>query len=225
MGIGGDGTYRGLTALHREHKIPVVGLPGTIDNDIHGTDFTIGFDTAVNTALDSIDRIRDTATSHNRIFIVEVMGRDTGFLALDVGIAGGAQNIFVPEQALSVDTVVGRIQSSIKKGKLSSIIVAAEGQKPGRAYDLADQIRKKSGLEAKVCILGHVQRGGKPSARDRILASALGAAAIEAIVKGIHGHAVGVLNSNLSFTPLEEVTTKKKSIREDLLLLAEILSN
>lgn len=225
IGIGGDGSYRGLTALHQEHGIPVVGVPGTIDNDIYGTDFTIGFDTAINTAMEAIDKIRDTATSHNRIFIVEVMGRDTGFLALDVGIAGGAQDIFIPEKALAVDTVIERINRSISKGKLSSIIVAAEGQKPGRAYDLSEAIRKKSGLEAKVCILGHVQRGGSPTARDRLLASGLGAAAIEALAKGYHCHATGLLNSSLAFTPLQEVTTRKKNVREDLLLLAHILSN
>lgn len=225
IGIGGDGSYKGLMALHAEHGIPVAGVPGTIDNDIYGTEFSIGYDTAVNTALEAIDRIRDTATSHNRIFIVEVMGRDSGFLALDVGIAGGAQDIFVPEKALAVDSVVGRIQNSIEKGKLSSIIVAAEGQKPGRAYDLAEAIRKKSGLEAKVCILGHIQRGGRPTARDRLIASGFGAAAVDGILKGIHSHAVGLTSSNLTYTPLAEVTSKRKDLREDLLLLSQVLSN
>lgn len=222
--IGGDGSFRGAMALHAEHNIPVIGIPGTIDNDIYGTDYTIGFDTATNTALEAIDRIRDTAYSHNRIFIVEVMGRDTGFLALDVGIAGGAQDIFVPERTLAVDKVVSRIEDSVKRGKLSSIIVAAEGQKPGRAYDLAEAIRKKSGQEAKVCILGHIQRGGTPTARDRMIASALGAAAVNALSSGFNCHAVGIVRNEVALTPLQEVTSHKKSIREDLLNLSHILA-
>ena len=222
--IGGDGSFRGAMALHAEHGIPVSGVPGTIDNDIYGTDFTIGFDTATNTALQAIDRIRDTAYSHSRIFIVEVMGRNTGFLALDVGIAGGAQDIFVPERTLGVDKVITRIEEAIQKGKLSSIIVAAEGQKPGRAYDLAEAIRKKSGREAKVCILGHIQRGGSPTARDRLLASGFGAAAVNGLLREVHCHAVGISGTNLSYTPLQDVTTKKKDLREDLLLLSQILA-
>ncbi|MFK8138982.1 MAG: 6-phosphofructokinase [Bdellovibrionales bacterium] len=222
--IGGDGSYNGALALHLEQGIPVIGVPGTIDNDIYGTDFTVGFDSAVNTALDAIDKIRDTATSHDRIFIVEVMGRNSGFLALDVGIAGGAQDIFVPEKALAVDKVIQNIQNSISKGKLSSIIVAAEGQKPGRAYDLAEQIRKKSGLDAKVCVLGHIQRGGAPTARDRVLASAFGAAAVEGLSREFNHHAVGLVNSSLIYTPLDQVAKNKKNVREDLLLLAHVLA-
>lgn len=150
--IGGDGSFAGAHALWEEQKVPYVGIPGTIDNDIYGTDLTIGFDTAVNTALEAIDRIRDTATSHDRLFIVEVMGRNSGSIAVDVGVAGGAEAIFIPEVPLAVEVATLRIQRSFEAGKTSSILVAAEGQKPGRAYDLAEAIRKKSGFEAKVCV-------------------------------------------------------------------------
>nr|HPI41834.1 ATP-dependent 6-phosphofructokinase [Pseudobdellovibrionaceae bacterium] len=158
--IGGDGSFRGALALWNEYQIPIVGIPGTIDNDVWGTDRTIGFDTAVNTALDAIDKIRDTAASHDRLFIIEVMGRNSGFIASFVGLAGGAEDIFTPDVNTTVDKVVQRVSDSMKRGKTSSIIINAEGQKPGRAYDLAESIRKKSGLDAKVCILGHQQRGG-----------------------------------------------------------------
>ena len=185
VAIGGDGTFRGAHALWEEHKIPVIGVPGTIDNDIYGSDETIGYDTAVNTALDAIDRIRDTAASHDRLFIVEVMGRDSGFIAIDVGLAGGAEEVFIPENLASVDRAIQHIQRGLARGKTSSILVAAEGQHPGRVYDLADQIRRKSGFDAKVCVLGHIQRGGPPTARDRILASRLVSyAAVRALQKG-----------------------------------------
>ena len=175
--IGGDGSFQGAHLLWEEHQIPIVGIPGTIDNDIFGTDRTIGFDTAVNTALDAIDKIRDTADSHDRVFIVEVMGRNSGAIASFVGLAGGAEEIFTPDGNTTVEKAVERIKESMKRGKKSSIIVTVEGQKPGRAYDLGDAIRKKSGLDAKVCVLGHQQRGGSPTANDRILASRMGAAA------------------------------------------------
>lgn len=222
--IGGDGSFRGLHALFIEHNFPVIGIPGTIDNDIFGTEYSIGFDTAVNTAVEAIDRIRDTATSHDRLFIVEVMGRDSGFIAMDTGIAGGAQEVFVPEHTLSVDKVIERIQASIQKGKLSSILVTAEGQKPGRAYDLAEQIRKKSNIDAKVCILGHIQRGGVPSARDRILASAFGAAAISAFDQGMSGYMVALQNSHIGYMPLADVINQKKNLEEDRFKLTQILS-
>jgi 6-phosphofructokinase 1 len=222
--IGGDGTFKGAQALYDEYKILVVGVPGTIDNDIYGTDYTIGFDTALNTALDAIDKIRDTAFSHDRLFIVEVMGRDTGFIALNVGLAGGAEEIFVPENPIALETVIDHIQKSIQRGKLSSILITAEGQKPGRAYDLAEAIRKKSGFDAKVCILGHLQRGGSPTAYDRILASRLGASAVEALLKGHSGVMIGVQNDQVITLPLSEVVTKKKSLRLELMQLTQILS-
>ncbi|MCB0384853.1 MAG: 6-phosphofructokinase, partial [Bdellovibrionales bacterium] len=160
--------------------------------DIAGTDVTIGFDTAVNTALEAIDRIRDTAASHDRLFIVEVMGRNSGFIAVDVGVAGGAEAVFTPESPLPVESAVEKIQAGLKAGKGSSILIAAEGQKPGRAYDLAEAIRKKSGFEAKVCILGHIQRGGAPSAADRILGSRMGVHAVELLHQGKTDVMVGI---------------------------------
>lgn len=223
--IGGDGSYRGAHALWEEHKIPVVGIPGTIDNDIFGSDNTIGFDTAVNTALDAIDKIRDTAASHDRLFIVEVMGRNSGHIASHVGLAGGAEEIFTPDGNTTVDKAVERIKESMKRGKTSSIIVAAEGQKPGRAYDLAEAIRKKSGLDAKVCILGHLQRGGSPTASDRILASRMGAAAVETLIAGQTDVMIGTESEKLITMSLEIVTKSEKKSSMELVNLAVALSS
>ena len=222
--IGGDGSFRGAHALWIEHQIPIVGIPGTIDNDIFGTDLTIGFDTAVNTALSAIDRIRDTADSHDRVFIVEVMGRNSGFIACHVGLAGGAEDIFTPDINVTVEKSIERIKDSIKKGKRSSILITAEGQKPGRAYDLAESIRKKSGIDAKVCILGHIQRGGSPTAVDRVLASRLGSAAVDTLTKGFCDIMIGTEGSNLIQVPLELATTKEKRSPVELVQLSQILA-
>lgn len=222
--IGGDGSFRGAHMMWEEHKIPTVGVPGTIDNDIYGSDKTIGFDTAVNTALDAIDKIRDTAASHDRLFIVEVMGRNSGFIASYVGLAGGAEEIFTPEGNTSVEKALERIRNSISRGKTSSIIVTAEGQKPGRAYDLADALRKKSGMDAKVCILGHLQRGGSPTANDRILASRMGAAAVDALLKGYCDVMIGTEGEQLVQVPLDIVTKSEKKSQLDLISLANILA-
>lgn len=222
--IGGDGSFRGAHLLWEEHQIPVVGVPGTIDNDIYGSDKTIGFDTAVNTALEAIDRIRDTAASHDRLFIVEVMGRNSGFIASHVGLAGGAEEIFTPEGNATVEKAVERIKEGIQRGKTSSILVTAEGQKPGRAYDLADAIRKKSGMEAKVCILGHQQRGGSPTAADRILASRMGAAAVDSLLKGYCDVMIGTEGERLVQVPLDLVTKHEKKPQLDLISLANVLA-
>ncbi len=222
--IGGDGSFTGAHLLWQEHQYPVVGVPATIDNDIAGTDLTIGFDTAVNVALDAIDRIRDTAASHDRLFIVEVMGRDSGFIAVSVGVAGGAEEIFIPENPATADQAVERIRRGISRGKRSSILVAAEGHKPGRAYDLAEAIRKKSGFEAKVCILGHIQRGGSPTAIDRILASRLGAGAVEALRRGECDAMVGVQGDALVTVPFDNVIGVKKKVSSELVSLARTLS-
>lgn len=222
--IGGDGSFRGAQALWAEHQIPVVGIAGTIDNDVYGTDDTIGFDTAVNTALQSIDKIRDTADSHDRIFIVEVMGRDSGWIASQVGLAGGAEEILTNDNILPVDKIVENLKNSRARGKTSSIIITAEGQKPGRAYDLSEAIRKKSGLDAKVCILGHQQRGGSPSAHDRILASRLAYAAVEALISGRHNTMIGIQADKLVEVPLEIVTTNQKAGDKSLINLARLLS-
>lgn len=222
--IGGDGSFRGAHALWEEHQIPSVGVPGTIDNDVFGSDKTIGFDTAVNTALEAIDRIRDTAASHDRLFIVEVMGRNSGFIASHVGLAGGAEEIFIPDGTATVEKAIDRIKEGISRGKTSSILITAEGQKPGRAYDLADAIRKKSGMDAKVCILGHQQRGGSPSAADRILASRMGAAAVDALLHGYCDIMIGTEGERLVQVPLDLVTKNEKKSQLDLISLANILS-
>lgn len=222
--IGGDGSFRGAQALWSEHQIPVIGIAGTIDNDVYGTDDTIGFDTAVNTALQAIDKIRDTADSHDRIFIVEVMGRNSGYIASHVGLAGGAEEILTPDNLMPVDKIVENLKSSRAKGKTSSILITAEGQKPGRAYDLADAIRKRSGLDAKVCILGHQQRGGSPTAHDRILASQLAHAAVQALLAGKSNLMVGVEKTKLIELSLDIVTSKEKSGDKTLINLARLLS-
>lgn len=222
--IGGDGSFTGANLLWKEHKIPVVGVPATIDNDIFGTETTIGFDTAVNIALDAIDRIRDTAASHDRLFIVEVMGRDTGFIALEVGIAGGAEEVLIPENPVTVDQVIEKIRTGRERGRTSSILIAAEGHKPGRAYDLAESIRKKSGLDAKVCILGHIQRGGSPTAADRVLASRMGAEAMEALRRGECDVMVASKGPDLITVPFSTFLGQKKKASLSLVTLGRILS-
>ena len=223
--IGGDGSFHGGHLLAVEHGIQVVGIPGTIDNDIYGTEETIGFDTALNTALEAIDRIRDTAASHDRLFIVEVMGRDSGFIAIDVGVAGGAEEVFIPETLANVDQAIQSIKRGVQRGKTSSILVAAEGQKVGRSYDLAEQIRRKAGFEAKVCVLGHIQRGGPPTARDRILASRLGFSSVRAIQQGLTDTMVGVQSGQVVPVNLKDCTTKKRRVPQELIDLAHLLSN
>lgn len=222
--IGGDGSFTGAHLLFQEHGFPIVGVPATIDNDIFGTDLTIGFDTAVNIALDAIDRIRDTAASHDRLFIVEVMGRDSGFIAVEVGLAGGAEEVFFPENPVTVDEAVEHIKRGMARGKKSSILIAAEGRKPGRAYDLGEAIRKKTGFDAKVCVLGHIQRGGSPTASDRILASRLGAAAVETLRRGECDVMVGVNGSEVVTLPFADALGKRKSISKELIELAQMLS-
>ena len=223
--IGGDGSFTGAHALWKEHQFPIMGVPGTIDNDIAGTDVTIGFDTAVNIALEAIDRIRDTAASHDRLFIVEVMGRDSGFIATDVGIAGGAEEIFIPENPTSIDQAIDRIKRGMERGKKSSILVAAEGHKPGRAYDLAEAILQKAGFDAKVCILGHIQRGGSPTAADRILASRLGAEAVEALRRGECDAMTGLVKGAVVVVPFDNVIGVKKSVAPELVSLLRSLAN
>jgi 6-phosphofructokinase 1 len=222
--IGGDGSFRGAEALYSEHKIPMIGICGTIDNDVYGTDDTIGFDTAVNTALDAIDRIRDTADSHDRVFIVEVMGRNSGYIASHVGVAGGAEEILTPENIIPVDKIVERLKDSRSKGKTSSILITAEGQKPGRAYDLADALRKKANVDAKVCILGHQQRGGSPTAHDRILASRLGSAAVISLLSGKSNLMIGNRGADLIELGLDVVTKNEKRGDNTLIALAKTLS-
>ncbi len=222
--IGGDGSFTGAQLLYKEHQFPIIGIPGTIDNDIWGTDLTIGFDTAVNTALSSIDKIRDTADSHDRLFIIEVMGRNSGFIAANVGVAGGAEEILAPDFPMPIDHIINRIQDARARGKKSSVIIAAEGEKPGRAYDLAEQFRKRANLEAKVSILGHQQRGGSPSANDRILASQMGAFAVQALLNGEKDKMVGIQAGNIVLVPLSDAVFNEKRTPEHLLELARLLA-
>jgi 6-phosphofructokinase 1 len=223
--IGGDGSFTGAHALWEEHQFPIVGVPGTIDNDIAFTDSTIGFDTAVNVALEAIDRIRDTADSHDRLFIVEVMGRDSGFIAVDVGLAGGAEEIFFPEHKVTMAQAVEHIKRGMARGKLSSILVTAEGDEPGRAYEIAEAIKKESGFESKVCILGHIQRGGAPTAGDRILACRLGASAVETLMRGECDVMMGVQGQSVVAVPLSQALGQKKQVTTEFIRLAQILSS
>jgi 6-phosphofructokinase 1 len=223
--IGGDGSFTGARLLWTEHQIPIIGIPATIDNDIAGTEATVGFDTAVNSAVQAIDRIRDTADSHDRLFIVEVMGRDSGFIAIETGLAGGAEEIFFADNPVTVDDAIDHIRRGIASGKKSSILIAAEGQKPGRAYDLAESIRKKSGFESKVCILGHVLRGGAPTAFDRNLASRMGAAAVEALRRGYCDVMMAYVRGRIEGVPLRDVIGRHKRVPDEWIRLAQTLSN
>lgn len=222
--IGGDGSLTGAYHLQKETGIKIVGLPGTIDNDMYGTDETIGFDTAVNTALQAIDRIRDTASSHDRLFLIEVMGRESGFIATHAAIGGGAETVVVPENKTNLHEICSAIDRGIKRGKLSSIIIVAEGkQGGGMATQIAHQLSQKN-YNPRVCILGHTQRGGSPTAQDRALASALGAAAILELKKGKSNVMVGLQNNNIKLTPLKTVATKRKKLDPRLIRLVNILA-
>jgi 6-phosphofructokinase 1 len=224
VAIGGDGTFRGAQALAGLTDVHVVGIPGTIDNDVYGTDFTIGFDTAVNTALDAIDRIRDTAEAHQRLFFVEVMGRTRGFIALDVGIAGGAEEILVPEVRTDLDELCASIQTQFAAGKRASIVVVAEGDDAGRAFEVADRVGKRLEMDYRVCVLGHVQRGGAPTARDRLLASKLGSGAVRALVEGRTGVMVGEVAGKLVETPFELTWSRQKELDMEILDLMKTLA-
>ncbi len=207
--IGGDGSYNGAMKLHEEHGFVVVGIPGTIDNDISGTDYTIGFDTAVQNAVDAVDKIRDTANSHARTFIVEVMGRKSPAIALKVGICTGAENVVLPTATIDYQKIAGDIDRGIKRGKTSSIIIAAEGEEPGIGYLIQKNLKESFKLEAHVCILGHIQRGGNPTPTDRLIASQMGAAAVKAIVKGDKASATVFINGKVQLAPLSGCLRKK----------------
>ena len=226
MAIGGDGTFTGAKIFFEEFGIPTVGCPGTIDNDIFGTDYTIGFDTAVNTALEAIDKIRDTAAAHDRIFFVEVMGRDAGFIAVESGIGGGAEFVMVPETETDLNKVVKTLKS-LRKTKSSSIIVVAEGDDLGGAEKIMKMVKEKindPNKEFKVTTLGHIQRGGKPSARDRVLASRCGMAAVEGLLDGKTNCMAGVMKSDVVYTPFADCIGKHKPLIPDHLKLIDILS-
>ena len=225
VAIGGDGTFTGANLYYQEYGIPIIGIPGTIDNDLFGSDYTIGFDTAVNTALSAIDSIRDTANSHDRVFFIEVMGRNSGFIAIQCGIGGGAEMVMVPETATTTDDVIQNLKEGRDKDKTSSIIVVAEGEVHGNAHEIADKVLLQlPELDIRVSTLGHVQRGGKPTAFDRILASRLGIAAVEGLTNGKKGVMVGIVNNQIQYTNFEDAITKPKPINDDMLRMVKILS-
>lgn len=222
--IGGDGTFTGANIFSKEHGVSVVGIPATIDNDIIGTDETIGYDTALNTALEAIDKIRDTADAHERMFLVEVMGRDTGFIALETAISCGAELALLPEELTDIKEVKKQLNNMLKEQQRSSLVVVAEGDETGGALKLAENIKDDfKQYDMKVCILGHIQRGGAPTAHDRVLASRLGASAVKVLLEGHTEIMVGIVNNALKITPLRVAVSKKKEIDYALLELAKIL--
>ena len=219
--IGGDGSYMGAKAI-TEHGFPCIGVPGTIDNDIPGTEFTIGFDTALNTVIDAVDKIRDTASSHERTYVIEVMGRNAGDIALWAGLAGGAETIIIPEQNFNMDDIVAKLKRGHDRGKTHSIIIVAEGV--GSGVEIGKQIEEMTSFDTRVTVLGHVQRGGSPTAFDRVLASRLGARAVELLLEGKGGRAVGIEKNELVDYDIIEALGRKHQINMDMYKLSEELS-
>ncbi|MFH1322050.1 MAG: 6-phosphofructokinase [Bacteroidota bacterium] len=226
VAIGGDGTFKGADEFSRKFDIPFVGIPATIDNDMYGTDYTIGYDTAVNTVMEAVDRIRDTADAHNRLFIVEVMGRDAGFIALRSGIASGSEAILIPETETHIDQLVKLLQQGWSRKKSSSIIIVAEGDDAGGAFEVAGKVKEKfNEYDVRVSILGHIQRGGSPTCMDRVLASMLGIAAVKALLEGKTNIMIGIVNKDqIIYTPFNKAVKHHKEINKNLLKMVEILS-
>lgn len=226
--IGGDGSFTGALLFNEEHNFPVIGIPGTIDNDIYGTTYTLGYDTALNTAVEAIDKIRDTASSHNRMFIIEVMGRDAGFIALNSGIGGGAERILIPEESTPIEELLEDLEKGQAKGKTSNIIVVAEGDKSGKnVFELKEYIEKKHPeYDIRVSVLGHMQRGGAPSCYDRVLATRMGVKAVETLLEGKSNYMVGIRNDRMELVPLEKAIkgTEEDKLDKDLIRIAEIMS-
>ncbi len=225
IAIGGDGTFTGADIFSKEYKIPIIGVPGTIDNDLYGTDYTIGFDTAVNTAIDAADKIRDTADSHNRLFFVEVMGRHSGFIALNTGIGSGAASVMIPEVEATLEGLIETLRKGAKRKKLFSLVIVAEGNRYGGAAEIAKKVQEAFNYyDTKVTIIGHLQRGGSPTAMDRVLASRLGFGAVEGLINGEKNVMVGIMNNKVCYTPFEEAISKAKTPDKDLIRMAEILA-
>ena len=224
--IGGDGTFTGGVVFNKEYNFPIIGIPGTIDNDIFGTSHTLGYDTALNTTVEAIDKIRDTASSHNRLFFIEVMGRDAGFIALNAGIGAGAEEILIPEEDIGLDRLLDSLERSRKSGKSSSIVVVAEGDKTGKnVFELAEYVEENlPEYDVRVSVLGHMQRGGSPSCFDRVLASRLGVKAVELLLDNKSNLMVGLLDNKVAATDLEEAITGGHEINKELLRVAEIMS-
>jgi 6-phosphofructokinase 1 len=224
--IGGDGSFTGAMIFQSEFNIPVIGIPGTIDNDIFGTSHTIGYDTALNTVIEAIDKIRDTAISHNRLFFVEVMGRDAGHIALNTGIGAGAEEVLIPEEDMGLDRLLDSLKISEKSGKSSSIVVVAEGDKTGKnVFEIAEYVEKNMPYyDVRVSVLGHMQRGGSPSCFDRVLASRMGVYAVEALLEGKSNMMVGMKSEEIIFSPLEKAIKGKSEINKDLIRVSDILT-
>lgn len=223
--IGGDGSFRGAQAFSHEYDIPCIGLPGTIDKDIAGTDFTIGFDTAVNTAIEAIDKVRDTADAHDRLFIVEVMGRDSGYIAMYSGIATGAENILIPERDTDIEDLITTLKEKHGRKKLVNIIIVAEGEKFGAA-EISRLIKENiPGQDLRMCILGHIQRGGSPTCMDRLLASRMGYAAVQCLIDNRFNVFVGILNNKMHYIPLDQAVKNKQKIDNEWMKIVKILSS
>jgi 6-phosphofructokinase 1 len=223
--IGGDGSFRGLQTFLSEHPFPAVGIPKTIDNDIFGTDYAIGYDTALNTVVQAVDKIRDTADSHDRLFFVEVMGRDAGMIAILSGIGSGAEAILIPETVTRVEQIVSILSRGWERKKTSMIVMVAEGDDSGGAYKIAEEVKSRfSQYDTRVSVLGHMQRGGSPTCFDRVLASRFGVAAVEYVKNGVTGQMVGLINNQIVLTPFEKVVAGKKEFPMDLMRVAEVLS-
>ncbi len=224
--VGGDGSFRGAHKFSNEFDIPCIGLPGTIDKDIAGTDFTIGFDTAVNTAVEAIDKIRDTADAHDRLFIIEVMGRDAGYIALHSGIATGAEHILIPERKTDMEELIESLTEKERRKKLVNMVVVAEGDDFGGADEVAKIIKERiPTADTRVCVLGHIQRGGSPSCLDRLIASRMGYSAVECLMEGRYNVMVGIMNNKMHFTPLERAVKAKQKITDEWLKIVKILAS
>jgi 6-phosphofructokinase 1 len=224
--IGGDGSFTGAYKLSQEFGLPCIGIPGTIDKDLYGTDFTIGFDTAVNTAVQCIDKIRDTADAHDRLFIVEVMGRHAGYIALHSGIATGAENILIPEEDTTLEEVIASLSEKEKRKKLVNLVVVAEGHNSGGATGVAKFVQKHlPNLDTRVTILGHIQRGGSPTCLDRLIASRMGYHAVECLIEGRHDVMVGILENAVHYTPIDVAIREKQKISDDWLKIVKILAS
>ncbi|MCU0320347.1 MAG: 6-phosphofructokinase [Flavobacteriales bacterium] len=225
VAIGGDGTFTGAHILFQEHGVRTIGLPGTIDNDLYGTDATIGYDTALNTAVEAIDRIRDTASSHDRLFFVEVMGRDTGHIALMCAVAAGAEYVLIPEERQSIDGLMDALMQA-SRAKSSQIVIVAEGDEEGGAFEIARKVKERTtAYDIRVSVLGHLQRGGAPTVNDRILASRTGVAAVEQLLAGTHDAMVGVVNGAIAVTPFEQAIGNQKPLQRDLLHVLKVLAS
>jgi 6-phosphofructokinase 1 len=224
--IGGDGTFTGGMIFNREFNFPIVGIPCTIDNDIFGTQYTLGYDTALNTVVEAIDKIRDTASSHNRLFFVEVMGRDAGFIALNAGVGAGAEEILIPEENIGLDKMLASLIRSKESGKTSSIVVVAEGEKTGKnIFQLAEYVQENlPNYDIRVSVLGHMQRGGAPSCFDRVLASRFGVSAVELLLSGSSNLMVGFVNNEIKYTPLEKAVKEHHKIDEELIRISDMLT-